>query len=72
LYRLYTLRLFKQYAKEYNLYIQNIYSFLNEKYNLYNQYFLAKDFINKKKYIQYKLNYLNTFLKLNDLALEKI
>lgn len=72
LYRLYTMRLFKQYAKGYNSYIQNIYSFLDEKYNLYNQYFLAKDFINKKKYIQYKLNYLNTFLKLNNFALEKI
>lgn len=72
LYKIYTRSILRKYAFLYNSYIKNINIFLNKKYNVYNQYFFIKSFINKKKYINYKLNYLNTFLKLNNLTLKKL
>jgi hypothetical protein len=72
LYKKLTFTLFKNYTFLYNLYLKNVFFFLDNKQSIYNEYFFAKDYINKKNYIQYKFEYLNIFIKLNNIALEKI
>jgi len=67
-----TYNLFKNYTSLYNNYIKNIYSLLYKKYKMYDEYFFVKDFIRKRKYINYTFKYLNTFLKLNHLILKKM
>lgn len=67
-----TLNLFKNYAFLYNNYIKKIYSLLTKKYETYDEYFFVRDFIKKEKYIKYTFNYLNTFLRLNQLVLIKM
>lgn len=64
-----TFKLFKSYTFLYKYSIKNIYNYLNSsKYEMYNEYFFTRDFIEKRKFINYKLKYLNTFFKLNHLA----
>ena len=67
-----TYNLFNNYTSLYNNYIKNIYSLLYKKYKMYDEYFFVKDFIKKRKYINYTFKYLNTFLKLNHLILKKM
>lgn len=51
--------------------ISKIYTTLN-KYNYKNNYFFVNDIVRKKKFIQYKLAYLNRFLKLKQLYLKRV
>lgn len=67
-----SLKLFKSYAFLYNNYIKNIFLFLDEKYKTSSNLFFVKRFINKKKYVDYKIQHLHTSLKLNHLALKKM
>lgn len=70
--KLITFNLFKHYLFLYNNYIKNLYSHLNNKYKIKHEFFFIKDFIKKKDYIKYKLNYLRILLEMNRLALKKI
>lgn len=59
----------KRYFLLYKENIQKIYNILN-KYK--DEYIFINDIIRKKKFVQYKLQYLNKFIKLKDLYLKKV
>ena len=59
----------KRYFLLYKENIQKIYNILN-KYK--DEYIFINDVIRKKKFVQYKLQYLNKFIKLKDLYLKKV
>nr|YP_009867914.1 ribosomal protein S3 [Orbiocrella petchii]QKG05113.1 ribosomal protein S3 [Orbiocrella petchii] len=61
--------LIKRYFLLYKSNINKIYDILT-KYK--NEYTFVSDKISKKKFLQYKLEYLNQFIKLKDLYLKKI
>jgi len=59
----------KRYFLLYKENIHKIYKILG-KYK--DQYIFINDIIRKKKFIKYKLQYLNKFIKLKDLYLKKV
>lgn len=61
----YSISIYKNYLKNISLHLKNI-------YNIRNADFFETNLINKKSYLRFKLNYLSTFLKLNNLLLKKI
>jgi hypothetical protein len=62
----------KLIERSYLLFINNI-SKIYDTLNKYkNEYFFVRDIIRKKKFIKYKLEYLNTFIKLKHLYLKKV
>jgi hypothetical protein len=65
--------LVEHYILLYKKNIVNIYNLLNKQKNTY-QYrnLLLEDLLKKKKFINYKLNYLNKYLKLKHLYTKKI
>nr|QWS06177.1 ribosomal protein S3 [Clonostachys rogersoniana] len=79
LYKKISFKLFKDYIYLYKNHISNIYSFLSGTNNgalaktlkIKNEYFFEADLINKKNYLSHKWNYLQIFLKLNNLLLRK-
>jgi hypothetical protein len=59
----------------YLLFIENIstlYATFNKAQAIKNEYFFIQEIVKKKKYINYKLTYFNTFLKLKHLYFKKI
>ena len=61
--------LIKRYFLLYKINIEKIYEILN---NYKNEYAFISDTISKKKYLNYKLEYLNKFINLKNLYLKKI
>lgn len=65
--------LLKNYILLYKKSISNIYNLLDKQKDTYlYRNLLLKDLIRKEKFVHYKLNYLNKFLKLKDLYTKKI
>jgi hypothetical protein len=69
----FSLTLIRSYLFLYKNNISAIYNLLNQyKYIYQSRTILLKGLLKKNKYISYKLNYLNTFLKLKHLYAKKI
>jgi hypothetical protein len=79
LYKKISFKLFKDYIYLYKNHINNINSFLSgtnssalaKTLEIKNEYFFEGDLIRKKNYLNHKWNYLQIFLKLNNLLLRK-
>jgi len=57
--------------RAYLLFINKISAIYTELNKYKNQYFFIKEIVTKKKFINYKLSYLNTFITLKHLYLKK-